>query len=46
MAHRLSTIVDPDIIYLLESGKIIASGTHQELITKNKTYKKLYQSEK
>ena len=45
VAHRLSTIIDADIIYLVEKGKVIVSGTHEELMINNKTYKKLYQSE-
>lgn len=45
VAHRLSTIIDADIIYLIEDGKLIDEGTHNELIKKNKTYKKLYASE-
>lgn len=45
VAHRLSTIVDADIIYLIDKGKVAAIGTHKELITNNKIYQKLYQSE-
>jgi len=45
VAHRLSTIIDADIIYLIEDGKLIDEGTHNELIKKNKTYKKLYANE-
>ena len=44
IAHRLSTIVDSDVIYLLEKGKIIATGTHKELLKNNKVYQGLYQS--
>lgn len=45
VAHRLSTIIDADIIYLIEDGRLIDEGTHNELIKKNKTYKKLYANE-
>ena len=45
IAHRLSTIVNSDRIMLVEDGKITASGTHKELLSKNKTYKKLYENE-
>lgn len=45
VAHRLSTIIDADIIYLIEDGRLIDEGTHNELIKKNKTYKKLYTNE-
>ena len=45
IAHRLSTIVNADKIMLVEDGKIKASGTHKELLLKNKTYKNLYENE-
>ncbi len=45
VAHRLSTIIDADIIYLIDDGKVIASGTHKELMKKNKIYKSLYNNE-
>lgn len=45
VAHRLSTIIDADIIYVVEKGKLLASGTHKELLKTNKIYKKLYETE-
>lgn len=45
IAHRLSTIVNSDRIMLVEDGKIIDTGTHKDLLSKNKTYKKLYENE-
>jgi ATP-binding cassette subfamily B protein len=45
VAHRLSTIKDADIIYVIEKGQIAASGTHEKLLKENKTYKKLYENE-
>ena len=42
VAHRLSTIMDADIIYLIDSGKVLASGNHKELLKKSDLYKKLY----
>ena len=42
IAHRLSTIVNADKIYVIEHGKIVEEGTHDQLIEKNKVYKKLY----
>ena len=45
VAHRLSTIKDADIIYVVDGGKIVASGTHEELLAKSKTYKDLYVNE-
>ncbi|MFD2161733.1 ABC transporter ATP-binding protein [Paradesertivirga mongoliensis] len=41
VAHRLSTIQNADIILVLESGAIVESGSHAELIRKNGLYKKL-----
>ena len=45
VAHRLSTIVDADIIYLIKGGKVVASGKHEYLLEKNKMYKSLYKKE-
>lgn len=41
IAHRLSTIQKADLIVVLQKGKIIEKGTHNELITNNSIYKKL-----
>ena len=45
IAHRLSTIFDADIIYVIGDGKIIESGSHNELIKLNGYYKKLLDSQ-
>ena len=45
VAHRLSTIMDADIIHVVDKGKIVASGTHNELIKMSNIYKKLYETE-
>ncbi len=45
IAHRLSTIIDADIIYVMNEGKIVASGTHKELMKKSKLYQSLYKEE-
>ena len=42
IAHRLSTIQDANCIYVLDKGRIIESGTHEELLTLGGTYHKMY----
>ena len=42
IAHRLSTIQDANCIYVLDKGRIIESGTHEELLGLGGTYHKMY----
>ncbi len=42
IAHRLSTIRNADIIYVLEKGEIVESGTHEELVKLKKVYANLW----
>ncbi len=42
IAHRLSSIINCDLIYVLDKGKIIASGTHNELLNNSDYYQELY----
>ncbi len=42
VAHRLSTIMRADRIFVLEEGRILESGTRQELLEKNGRFKQLY----
>ncbi len=45
VAHRLSTIMDADIIYVIDDGRVKALGTHEELMKKSALYRKLYSPE-
>lgn len=45
VAHRLSTIQNADRIYVMEKGRIVQQGVHQELIAREGAYRKLYESQ-
>ena len=45
VAHRLSTIVDADVIHVIDKGKLENSGTHKSLLKKSRAYNSLYQTE-
>lgn len=42
IAHRLSTVLSADVIVVMEKGRIVAQGTHKELLEKCPLYIKLY----
>jgi len=42
IAHRLSTVIDADLIHVIDKGKLAESGTHAELIAKDGIYARLY----
>ena len=44
IAHRLSTVVNADKIYVLKDGKIAESGTHNELTAANGLYASMWRS--
>ena len=41
IAHRLKTVKNCDIIYLMEQGKVVDQGTYQQLIDSNLKFKKM-----
>jgi subfamily B ATP-binding cassette protein MsbA len=43
IAHRLSTVINADIIVVLDEGKILATGPHKELLGKSPEYRRLYE---
>ena len=42
IAHRLRTVVDADQILVLDNGRLVEHGTHDELMKKNGLYHKLF----
>ena len=45
VAHRLSTIMDADVIHVVDKGKVVATGKHKELLKTCELYKNLYLNE-
>lgn len=44
IAHRLSTVMDADRIFVVAGGNISASGTHEELLEKSELYKNMWEA--
>ena len=45
VAHRLSTIREADVILMMDAGRVLEQGTHEELLAKNGAYAALYRSQ-
>lgn len=45
IAHRLSTVIDSDKIFIIDEGKVLDSGTHQELLEHSEFYNSLYEKD-
>ena len=45
ISHRVTTIEKADVIYMLEDGKIVEQGTHDELVAKNGRYTRMFKSQ-
>ncbi len=45
IAHRLSTVVSADVIFVVAAGEIVETGTHAELLAKGGTYAELYEQQ-
>lgn len=45
IVHRLSTIVDSDMIFVMKNGTIIEQGNHKQLLEMNGAYAELYNSQ-
>ena len=43
IAHRLSTVVNADVIHVLDKGRLVQSGTHQELLAQGGLYGHLHE---
>ncbi len=45
VSHRLSTVKRADVVYMMEQGKVVESGTHDELVVKKGRYYRMFESQ-
>lgn len=45
VAQRISTVADADMILVLDDGKVVGQGNHQQLVAENKTYQQILNSQ-
>jgi ABC-type multidrug transport system fused ATPase/permease subunit len=45
VAHRLSTIIDADLILVMKDGRVAEEGTHDELVAEDGYYRRLYSAQ-
>ena len=45
VAQRVSTVMDADMILVLDEGKVVGKGTHDELLANNTTYQEIVHSQ-
>jgi ATP-binding cassette subfamily C protein len=45
IAHRLSTVLSADQVLVLEAGRVVERGTHDELLAQNGLYSELYRTQ-
>jgi ABC-type multidrug transport system fused ATPase/permease subunit len=42
ISHSISQIIDSDVIFVLKEGRVVESGTHEELYENGKTYREIF----
>jgi ATP-binding cassette subfamily B protein/ATP-binding cassette subfamily C protein len=45
VSHRLTTVETADVIYMMEQGRVVESGTHAELVAKKGRYYRMFESQ-
>ncbi len=45
VSHRLTTVEKADVIYMMEGGRVVESGTHSELVAKKGPYFRMFESQ-